>query len=214
MIPILTFSINPNFECISIDIYDDIHKLLKEYIGREWVCEYCLNKVYMAVGEYDVSEEAYRYSNPIHFAYACGKNDKINRIKRERFIITDYELDLGFAGELEETLVNEAVSDYDILLNKLDYKSDLDMIIADLTAWQDIILINDGFDIFVLMKIGMTTNKKAIDKLKGLIKKYHNGPKYFSNVSFFSEPKCGIAETITSFLERLKDIAEYDNTFN
>lgn len=156
----LTFSVNKDIhEMVSSSSIADARPTTDK--GREWWSEVWIKALEGRTDE-EVNIDAY--------GFACERNTKMAISSKESPLLTVEEIDSGLRG------VADTVASYiDLNIDVIVESSEVKTLVGEFLEYHDYFLIEEGVNLWKVLKLARQANVKMIDKLRDLISRHGIG---------------------------------------
>lgn len=153
----LTFSVNKDInELIKASTLIDSRPTTD--IGRAWWSEVWIKALEERTDD-KVNVDAY--------GYACERNTKMAVYSKEVALLTVDEIDSGLKG------VADTVASYlDMNIDTIIESSEVRTLVAEFLEMHEYIIIEEGINLWKVLKLAREANIKMVDKLRDIISRY------------------------------------------
>lgn len=153
----LTFSVNKDInEVVKAGVLT--HAKPTTDVGRYWLSELWVKALDERVDD-KVNVDAY--------AFACERNSKMTVGSKEVALLSVEELETGLRG------VADTVASYlDVNIDTIINSSEVRTLIADFCEVHEMLLIDEGVNLWKVLKAARKSNARMIDKLRDLISRH------------------------------------------
>lgn len=156
----LTFSVNHRIDSIIAEGDVVIERPTTDY-GRAWWSEVIFKAIDGRTDDF-VNVDAY--------GYACERNTKMAVGNKEVALLTVEEIDMGMRG-VADTVASHIDTDIDAIIES----SEITTLAEEFLEVHESLFIDEGVNLFRVIKAACTANKRAINKLRLLVEQHNIG---------------------------------------
>lgn len=170
----LSFSVNPDITKIVVEGTMTEARPTTDQ-GRQWWSELWFKSL---------QEKTDFNANPDAYGYACDTNTRYNTSKRQTALLTSDDFNSGATHGVAESVAFHVDSTIDDVLDRAEVKS----LVSEFLDLHEYILIEEGKDIWSIMKLILDGNKNLKQELASLLSRNNASDfyiKFFKNTGAY-----------------------------